>query len=203
MAALAPVIRQRFFDSNGDPLSGGKLYSYLAGTATPSTTYTDSTGGVPNTNPVVLDANGEADVWLGSGSYKFVLTDSLDVEQWTKDNVSSSASSGSASGWTEHAVTDAQSATNLSGETLNASLYSSADYEVEIVRGTTVVANGRLAVQVVNGTGRVVMGVFIAEEDHGVTFSVSQVSTTIQLKAALSTGPGDGTIKLRRSLVPV
>lgn len=86
--SLAPVMRQRFFDSNGDPLSGGKLYTYEAGTTTPQASYTDSSLGTANANPVILDANGEADVWLDpSLSYKFTLTDSNDVEQFTTDNV--------------------------------------------------------------------------------------------------------------------
>lgn len=88
MASLAPVIRQRFFDANGVPLAGGKLYSYSAGTSTPKATYTDSSGFAANTNPVVLNANGEANVWI-SGNYKFVLADSSDVVQWTVDNVTS------------------------------------------------------------------------------------------------------------------
>jgi hypothetical protein len=85
---LAPVIKQRFLDANGDPLSGGKLYTYAAGTTTPQATYTDSTGVTPNANPVVLDSNGYAAVWLNQAlSYKFVLKDSLDNSIFTTDNV--------------------------------------------------------------------------------------------------------------------
>ena len=35
-----------------------------SGTGFLKSTYTDSSGTVVNTNPVILDANGEADVWL-------------------------------------------------------------------------------------------------------------------------------------------
>lgn len=91
MAVLAPVLKQRFFDSNGDPLVGGKLYTYAAGTTTNLATYTDQTGSSTNTNPIILDANGEADVWITEAGYKFALFDSSDVPQWTVDNVYSSA----------------------------------------------------------------------------------------------------------------
>ncbi|MGE3681946.1 MAG: hypothetical protein AB7G93_09485 [Bdellovibrionales bacterium] len=87
MAELLPVVRQRFFDANGDPLAGGKVYTYLAGTSTPSATYTDQGGGTPNTNPVILDANGEANIWMGVHRLKVVLTDANDVVQWTVDDV--------------------------------------------------------------------------------------------------------------------
>ena len=90
MANLCPLIRFREFDSNGDPLSGGKLYSYEAGTTTPKATYTDSTGNTANANPVILDSSGYADLWLGAGAYKFVLKDANDVTLWTKDNISNS-----------------------------------------------------------------------------------------------------------------
>jgi hypothetical protein len=84
---LSPVIRQRFLDANGNPLAGGKLYSYAAGTSTPQATYSDQAG-TPNTNPVILNANGEANVWVDpSLNYKFMLADSSDVTQWTVDNV--------------------------------------------------------------------------------------------------------------------
>jgi hypothetical protein len=87
-ANLPPVLRQRYFDANGEPLAGGLLYSYQAGTTTPQATYTDSSGATPNANPIVLDANGEARMWLDPTlSYKFVLQDSDAVTQWTEDNV--------------------------------------------------------------------------------------------------------------------
>lgn len=85
---LPPVLRQRYFSSNGTPLVGGKLYSYQAGTSTPQATYTDQTGATPNANPIILDANGEASMWLDQTlSYKFVLQDSSGVTQWTADNI--------------------------------------------------------------------------------------------------------------------
>lgn len=87
MAVPIPNAKARFFDANGDPLSGGKLYTYQAGTTTDLATYTTAAGTVANANPVVLDANGEADVWLAAGTYKFVLKNSADVTQWTVDNI--------------------------------------------------------------------------------------------------------------------
>lgn len=87
-AILAPVLRARFFDANGNPLAGGRLFSYQAGTSTPQATYTDHTAATPNTNPVILDANGEADIWIDPTlSYHFVLQDVNEVQQWTIDNV--------------------------------------------------------------------------------------------------------------------
>lgn len=87
-AQLLPNVVQQFRDSNGNPLVGGLLYSYQAGTTTPLATYTDETAVTPNTNPVVLDSSGQANVWLGSSAYKFVLKDSSGNVQWTVDNVS-------------------------------------------------------------------------------------------------------------------
>lgn len=89
MANLPPPPKLQFFDANGNPLSGGKLYTYAAGTTTPLATYTDSSGGTPNTNPVILDSRGEANIWLGSAVYKFKLTTSADSEIWTVDNIAS------------------------------------------------------------------------------------------------------------------
>jgi len=77
MALFAPVFQQ-YFDNNGEPLAGGKLETYEAGTTTPKITYTSEDESTPNTNPVVLDAGGRADIWLESGSYRFVLRDSAD-----------------------------------------------------------------------------------------------------------------------------
>ena len=81
---------QQFFDNNGNVLSGGKIYTYAAGTTTPATTYTSNTGLTANANPIVLDSAGRLpnQVWLTEGaSYKFVLNTSADVTLGTFDNV--------------------------------------------------------------------------------------------------------------------
>ena len=74
-------------DNNANPVSGGKLYTYVAGTTTPQATYSDVNLTVANANPVVLDSAGRATVFLSGSSYKFVLKDSDDVTIWTQDNV--------------------------------------------------------------------------------------------------------------------
>lgn len=76
------------WDNNGNPLVGGKLYAYLAGTTTATNTYSDVGLATPNTNPVILDAAGRAVIYLDPTiSYKFVLTDSADAAVWTRDNI--------------------------------------------------------------------------------------------------------------------
>lgn len=94
MPSLAPLPKFRFFTAGSatqpvQPLVGGKVYFYEAGTTTPKDTYTSSTGLVKNTNPVILNARGEADIWLGTGLYKMVVTDADDVQQGgAVDNIS-------------------------------------------------------------------------------------------------------------------
>lgn len=87
MTSLSPSPKLQFFSANGIPLSGGKLYTYVAGTTTPLTTYTSQSGSIANTNPVILNSSGLCDVWLGSGVYKFKLTDANDALIWTVDNI--------------------------------------------------------------------------------------------------------------------
>ena len=87
MATISPVPFLQFVDANGNPLAGGKLYTYAAGTTTPLATYTTNAGNIANANPVILDSAGRASVWLAAGVYKFVLTDSTDVLSYTTDNI--------------------------------------------------------------------------------------------------------------------
>lgn len=87
MGPLIPNVKPQFFDVNGDPLVGGKLYTYVAGTTTPLATYSEYTLTTPNTNPIILDSRGECDIWHADNTYKYVLKDSDDVTIWTKDNV--------------------------------------------------------------------------------------------------------------------
>ena len=90
---LSPVggVAAQFFDNNGVPLSGGFLYTYAAGTSTPQATYTSSSGGTAQANPMVLDASGRVpsgEIWLTDGlQYKFVLQNANAVLIGTYDNI--------------------------------------------------------------------------------------------------------------------
>lgn len=92
MANLLPLAKFREDDLNGNPLAGGKVYTYAAGTTTPAVSYTDATGTTPNANPVILDSSGRAAIYLGNESYKIVVTDANDVVQYTSDGISAVAS---------------------------------------------------------------------------------------------------------------
>jgi len=93
---LSPVggVAAQFFNNSGSaPLTGGKLYSYAAGTTTPAATYTSSNGATAWTNPIVLDSAGRVpsggEIWLTDGiNYKFILKDANDVTIATYDNIS-------------------------------------------------------------------------------------------------------------------
>lgn len=87
MAVLTPLPKMQFLTAEGTPLVGGKVYTYTAGTTTPLATFQDATSGTSNTNPIILDSRGEANIWLGETSYKFKLTDADDVEIWTVDYI--------------------------------------------------------------------------------------------------------------------
>lgn len=80
MASLIVGTKFTATDSNGLPLAGGKVFTYLAGTLTPQATYTNQGGGTPNTNPVILDASGRASIWLDpSLTYRIIVKNSIDV----------------------------------------------------------------------------------------------------------------------------
>jgi hypothetical protein len=84
----------QLFDNNGDPLSGGKIFTYQAGTNTPLATYTSSTGLIAHTNPIILNSAGRVstgEIWLDFNyQYKFVVQTSTNVLIATYDNVGGS-----------------------------------------------------------------------------------------------------------------
>jgi hypothetical protein len=90
---LSPSPKQQFFGNNGRPLDGGLLFTYVAGTNTKIATYQNE-GGTPNTNPIVLDFRGEANIWLDSSlTYKFILAPKTDTDPpthpiWSVDDIS-------------------------------------------------------------------------------------------------------------------
>ena len=91
---LSPIggVGWQFFNNDGTVLSGGKIYTYLAGTSTPIATYTTSAGSIAHTNPIILTSAGRVpggEIWLTTATYKFVLNTSTDVLIATYDNISS------------------------------------------------------------------------------------------------------------------
>jgi len=100
LSALAGA-GQQFFDNSGNPLTGGKLYSYAAGTTTPQATYTSASGATAHSNPIILDSAGRVatgEIWLTAGSnYKFVLQTSTSTLLATWDNITGINGTGIAS----------------------------------------------------------------------------------------------------------
>ena len=91
--ALFTSTETQWFDDDGDPLAGGKVYFYEPGTVTLKDTYTTSALDTANTNPVILDANGRAVIWLNN-EYKYKVTNSSDVQVGaTVDNLNAETSS--------------------------------------------------------------------------------------------------------------
>lgn len=92
---LPPVPIQHYDDDDGTPLADGFVYTYASGTTTPLSTYEDEAGTTLNTNPVILDARGEARIWLiPASTYRFVLKRADGTTVWTQDDISGVADAG-------------------------------------------------------------------------------------------------------------
>jgi hypothetical protein len=91
--SLFAGIGAQIFDNIGNPLAGGKIYTYLAGTTTPIAVYTTEAANVAHPNPIILDSAGRVptgEIWLKEGDaqyYKFVVSTSADIVQNTYDFV--------------------------------------------------------------------------------------------------------------------
>ena len=88
---LSPIGNEQQFNANGDPLNAGRILTYLAGSTTPTATYTDNTGATQQANPIILNSLGlpASPVWLNGGiTYKFVIQDANLVTLRTVDNIS-------------------------------------------------------------------------------------------------------------------
>ena len=98
---LSPLSYLNELDANGVPRAGAKLFTYLAGTSTKTTTTQDSAGAVNHTNPIILNSRGEpasgagarTAIWHTAGqTLKYVLAPSNDTDPpaaaiWSIDNV--------------------------------------------------------------------------------------------------------------------
>jgi hypothetical protein len=108
MASLLPNGKQQFIDILGRPLVGGQVFFYAPGTETKKDTYQDQAQTTPNTNPVVLDARGQATIW-GTGSYRQVVKDRFGITVW------------------DQVISDLSDLVGVAADTLRADLSSTSD----------------------------------------------------------------------------
>lgn len=98
-AVLLPNAKAQFIDSTGKPLVGGKVYFYIPNTSTLKDTYQDAAQTILNTNPVILDANGQAIIW-GVGTYRQVVYDQYGNLIW--DQITEDISNGVIGNFTDN-----------------------------------------------------------------------------------------------------
>ena len=185
---LSPVwgAGAQLFDNSGNVLTGGKIYTYEAGTTTPAVTYTNPLGNVFNSNPIIANASGRLDneIWLPvSGAYKFVLKDTNDVLIATYDNIPSIPQ--------PPIVNDASSISYEQGYTVTAGAFTvGVNYLITNVGTTNFVAIGASAN---------VVGVLFTATGAGSGTGTAKYSRTVQTKlqesiSVLDFGAiGDGT----------
>lgn len=156
MAQLAPMmqLRARFEDKCGHPLAGGNVFAFEAGTSTPKDTYADAAGTIPNTHPIKLDYRGEADIFLLTGRYRFVvysctgtkIYDVDDVGEWlgkvSADNVYDGEK-------TQHQINSEQAEKNLE-------LAQLVEDTVDTERERAVAAEGTLSQSIITETNRAI-----------------------------------------------
>jgi hypothetical protein len=80
-----PIGKQQYTNNAGVPLAGGRVHTYAIGTTEPKATYQDAAGTVENTNPIILDARGEA-LAFWDGAYSVKVTDAAGNLIYTIDN---------------------------------------------------------------------------------------------------------------------
>ena len=193
-ASLLPVVKIQFNGTSGDylgkPLAGGKLYTYVAGAYTTlKDTYTDDTAGTANSNPVILDSNGMANIWI-DGYYNIRLYDANDVLQYSEANVSSAPSSSGLSSLVN---------TQWLSQTLPSLTYSSGTvFTCATDKTATFVAGGRIQATVTAGT---VIGTIVSSA-HGSITTVTCVWDSGALDSGLS-AVATGIISVLTNCLPI
>jgi len=88
MAYILASGKQQYFDLNGDPLVGGRLWTMQPGpgVTTPKNTWSDAGETALNTNPIILNSRGEAQVFW-SGAYNVRLETAAGGLIWTVENI--------------------------------------------------------------------------------------------------------------------
>lgn len=174
MANLSPYVFWQELDDDGAPLAGGKVYSYEAGTSTPKDTYTDSTGMVANTNPIILDSAGRAAVWLGDGGYKFILKDSSDVTIKTVDNIGGTSNTAFAG-----TVNDLTENTSITNVYKNSALICDGTFTLSLLP-VSEAGEGFYFIVKNNGTGVITIDPNLSETvDDGATITIGSGASAV------------------------
>ena len=101
-AILSPSAKQQFTTDGSTLAAGYRLYTLNENGGAPQATYTDRAGLVPNANPIILNARGEATIYLTPGLvYTYVLKTNEDVTVWTQPGVSANAGDADAVSFTQ------------------------------------------------------------------------------------------------------
>lgn len=117
--SLVPLfdLTQQFNNKNGAVLVGGRLYVYYVGRSELATTWADEDAHAENTNPILLDNNGRAPVFVdNSYSYTLVVCDRNGAELFSQD-ITPGSVGGSGTGIVYHdeTLTGDGTQTNLLG----------------------------------------------------------------------------------------
>ena len=194
MAVLLPSGRQHYADPTGAPLVGGKLYTYDVGTTNPRLTFNDAAQQNPNTNPVVLDARGEA-VIFWSGDYTVTLTDAAGNTLWTQDGIDSNITALNDNFVIDQGVTNVYAGVGLASASLYAGLRFSFIPANTNTGASTFNYGGLGAKNVISGgnplvSGQLQAGVLYLLEYDGINFQVLNAplnpNTTPDLSAAVT-----------------
>jgi hypothetical protein len=86
--SIALSLTQRYDKTSHEPLDGGALYFYAAGTTTPQSAYQDISLTIPWPNPITLDSGGNVpQLFFADGYIKFRLSNATGVTQIEADFV--------------------------------------------------------------------------------------------------------------------
>jgi len=179
----------QFFDNSGIPLAGGLLYSYEAGTTTPATTYTSSSGATPHANPIVLDAAGRVtsgEIWITTILlYKFILKTSAGVTIATYDNIGllGIATSGANSNITSLSGLTTPLSESQGGTGTTTGYYG---FKNRIINGSMIIDQRNFGASVTPTNGQYLLDRFQATLTQASKFSVQQNAGAIPPPAGFS-----------------
>jgi hypothetical protein len=96
MAAIFTLPRSVLLDADGNPISGGKVSFFDAGTTTPRAVYSDAGLTTPISQPVTADSGGKLPlIYMATGGYKIVVADADGVTIYSADDLDSGVPAGS------------------------------------------------------------------------------------------------------------